>query len=79
MLGRIPQTKEALLDFCENMDLNKWDTIVWYQVTRNPQEFRGLTGCQRDPRDLGHHSLVSKLRFAITQGLMGITLISDRA
>ena len=26
--------------FCENMDPNKWDTIVWYWVTRNPQEFR---------------------------------------
>ena len=21
---------------CENMDLDKWDTTVWYRVTRNP-------------------------------------------
>ena len=44
--GRAPQTKETLLDFCENMDPDKWDTIVWCQVTQSPQEFRGLTGCQ---------------------------------
>ena len=25
--------------FYENMDPNKWDTIVWYRVTRNPQVF----------------------------------------
>ena len=36
--------------FCENMDLDKWDTTAWYRVTRNPQEFRGLMSCQRDPR-----------------------------
>ena len=35
------------------LDLDKWDITVWYQVTRNPQEFRGLTGCQRDPRIWG--------------------------
>ena len=40
-------------DFCENMDPDKWDTIVWYRVTRNPQEFRELTGCQMDPRIWG--------------------------
>ena len=33
LLGRAPRTKETLLDFCENMDLDKWDTIVWYRVT----------------------------------------------
>ena len=27
------------------MDPYKWDTTVWYRVIRNPQEFRGLTGC----------------------------------
>ena len=53
MLGRDPRTKETLLDFFLNMDLNKWDTIVWYRVTRNSQEFHGLTGCQRDPRIWG--------------------------
>ena len=35
------------------MDPDKWDTTVWYRVTRNLQSFRGLTGCQRDPRILG--------------------------
>ena len=49
-VGRAPRTKKTLTDFYENMDPDKWDTTVWYQVTRNPQEFRGLTGCQRDPR-----------------------------
>ena len=62
ILGKAPQTKETLPDFCENMDSNKWDTTVWYRVTRNPQEFYGLTGYQRDPWVLGRHSLVSKLR-----------------
>ena len=33
MLGRAPQANETLPDFCENMDPNKWDTIVWYRVT----------------------------------------------
>ena len=33
ILGRAPRTKETLLDFCENMDPDKWDTTVWYQVT----------------------------------------------
>ena len=47
ILGRAPQIKETLPDFCENMDFDKWDTIVWYRVIRNPQEFRGLMGgCQ---------------------------------
>ena len=53
MLGRALRTKETLPDFCENMDPDKWNIIVWYRVTRNPQEFRGLTGCQQDPRDWG--------------------------
>ena len=53
MLGRAPQTKETLPDFCENIDPYKWDIIVWYRVTRNPQEFCRLAGCQRDPRVLG--------------------------
>ena len=33
MLGRAPRTKKTLLDFYENMDPDKWDTIVWYRVT----------------------------------------------
>ena len=44
-LGRAPRTKETLPDFHE-----------WCRVTRHPQVFRGLTGCQRI---LGRHSVVS--------------------
>ena len=42
ILGRAPRTKEILPDFYENMDPDKWDIIVWYRVSRNPQEFEGL-------------------------------------
>ena len=42
--------QRRLSNFCENMDLDKWDTTIWYRVTRNPQEFHGLMGYQRDPR-----------------------------
>ena len=37
-LGRAPCTNETLPDFHE-----------WCRVTRHPQVFRGLTGCQRTP------------------------------
>ena len=37
-----------------------------------------VDGLSKGPSDLGHHSLVSELRFVITQGLMG-TGISNRA
>ena len=57
ILGRAPRTKETQPDFCENMDPNKWDTTVWYRVIRNPQEFRGLMGCQRDLQVLGRHQI----------------------
>ena len=53
MLGRAPRTNETLLDFKKNMNIDKWDTPVWYRVNRNSQEFRKLTGCQRDPRNWG--------------------------
>ena len=53
MLGRATRIKEALPDFGENMDPDKWETTVWYRVTRNPQKFHELTGCQRDPQILG--------------------------
>ena len=36
ILDRAPRTKETLPYFCENMDPDKWDTTVWYRVTRNP-------------------------------------------
>ena len=28
MLGRAPQTKETMSDFCKNMDPDKWDITV---------------------------------------------------
>ena len=43
MLSRAPRTKETLPDLFENMDPNKWDTTMWYWVTRNLQEFCGFT------------------------------------
>ena len=45
----VPEQRTLHSIFCENMNLDKWDTPVWYRVTRNPQEFHGLKGCQRDP------------------------------
>ena len=36
MLGRALRTKVTLPDFCENMDPDKWDTIVRYRFTQNP-------------------------------------------
>ena len=41
-LGKAPRTKETLSDFREGC-----------RVTRHPRVFRGLTGCQRTPRDWG--------------------------
>ena len=35
----LPEQRRFCLIFCENMDPDKWDTTVWYRVTRNPQEF----------------------------------------
>ena len=52
------EPKETLLNFCENMDPDKWDTTMWYRVIRNPQEFHGLTGYQRDPRIWGVTTLI---------------------
>ena len=42
ILGRASRTKETLPDFRE-----------WCRVIRHPRVFRGLTGCQRGPPDLG--------------------------
>ena len=36
ILSRALRTKETLPDFFENMDPDKWDTTMWYRVTRNP-------------------------------------------
>ena len=47
VLDRAPRTKETLSDFCEIMDSGKWDTTVWYRVTRYPKAFRGLMGDQQ--------------------------------
>ena len=41
-LGRAPRTKETLPDFRK-----------WCRVTRHSRVFRGLTGCQRTPREWG--------------------------
>ena len=30
----LDRAKETLPNFCENMDLDKWDTTVWYRATR---------------------------------------------
>ena len=38
-----------------------------------------VDGLSTGPPDLECHSLVSDLRFAIIEGLMGIALISNRA
>ena len=54
-LIELPEQRILCLIFCENMDPDKWETIVWYRVTRNPQEFHGLTGWSTDPRFLGRH------------------------
>ena len=56
-LGRAPRTKETLPDFHE-----------WSWITRRSRIFRGLTGCQRDPRDRG----VTKshvMEFSIATGI----------
>ena len=39
----LPEQRRLCPIFCANMDPDKWDTTVWYQVIRNPQEFRGLS------------------------------------
>ena len=44
ILGRVPRTKETLFNFHE-----------WCRVTRHPRIFRRLTGCQRDPWEIGRH------------------------
>ena len=41
---------------------------------RYPKVFRVLTDCQLDPRVLGHHNLVSELRYTSAQGLVGMGL-----
>ena len=39
IFGRAPRTKETLSDFCENMDLDKWDTTMWYCETSRKSNF----------------------------------------
>ena len=54
ILGRVPRTKETLLDFRE-----------WCRVVRHPRVFRRLTGCQRTPGKWGviawYHSLCIRI------------------
>ena len=45
----LPEQRRLFPTFCENMDPNIWDTIVWYRVTRHPQVFRALTVGQQTP------------------------------
>ena len=45
IMGRALRTNETLPDFHE-----------WCRVTRHPQVFHGLTGCQQGPPDLGRHT-----------------------
>ena len=52
--GRAPYTKETLPDFHE-----------WCRVTRHLRVFRGLTGCQRDPRVWGVTTLYQSLGIRI--------------
>ena len=52
ILGRAPRTKETLPNFCE-----------WCRVTRHPRVFRRLTGCQRDPREMGCHRFIYALPY----------------
>ena len=54
----LPEQRRLCPEFCENMDLDKWETTVWYRITQNPQEFHGLTGCQQDPRVLRRHRIL---------------------
>ena len=49
----LPKQRRLFSIFCENMDPDKWDTTVWYRVTRNSEKIRRLTGCQLDPRIWG--------------------------
>ena len=50
----LPEQRRLCLNFFFlNMDPDKRDTTIWYRVIRNPQEFRGLTGIQQDPRIWG--------------------------
>ena len=45
----LPEQRRLCPIFCEYIDPDKWDTTMRYQVTRNLQEFHGLTSYQRDP------------------------------
>ena len=58
----LPEQIRLCQKIFENMGPDKWDTIImWYRVTRNPQEFRGLTGCQRD--ECLKHSYYTRVHF----------------
>ena len=59
------EQRRLCLIFCGNMNPDKWDTIVWYRVTRNHRNST-VDELSTGPQDLGHHSLVSELRLTIT-------------
>ena len=61
----LPEQRRLCPIFGENMDPDKWDTIVWYWVTQNPQELLGLPVVNETPgfeashlRFLCFHSLL---------------------
>ena len=60
----LPVQRRLCPIFFENMDPDKWDKNRWYRVTRNPQEFRRLTGCQRDLRFGASQIIVEGVEFS---------------
>ena len=53
ILGRTPRINEILPKFCENMDPDKWDTILGYPKSTG---ILRVDGCQQDPRVLERHT-----------------------
>ena len=43
----LPVQRRLCPIFVKSRVLRKWDSMKWCRVTRHPQIFRGLTGCQR--------------------------------
>ena len=49
----LPVQRRLYPIFVKSWILGKGDSMEWCRVTRHPQIFRGLTGCQRTPRIWG--------------------------
>ena len=67
MLGRAPRTKNTLPDFCENMDFDKWDTIMWYRV-KSTRILR-VDGLSTGPQDLSVTAWYQSLGKRLPRGL----------